>query len=212
MLTEIGPSVYRNERVKTRLVLELTAPEREYPRVTMGAEALLTTGEAARLLQSSRAHVADLCLRGLLPHVKVGVQRRVRRADLEALIQSGLTRAQLESLWLHRSVAGKLVANPPVVLAAAAINLRRLRRLHPEGRAREWLVRWDAVLDDGVEAVLDALTSSAEYAIELRSVSPFAGVLSEVERRTVLAAYAESRRDRARPMGPEKLEQVLRSV
>jgi excisionase family DNA binding protein len=178
----------------------------------MGTKDLLTTGEAAQLLRSSRAHVADLCLRGLLPHVKVGVQRRVRRGDVEALIQSGLTREQLELLWLHRAVAGKVVANPPAVLAAAAINLRRLRRLHPQGQAWEWLDRWDAVLDEGVEAVLDALTSSAEYAIELRSMSPFAGILSEAQRLTVLAAYAESRRDRARPMSPEKLEQILRSV
>jgi len=194
------------------LVLVFGAPEREYPRVTTGAQELLTTGEAARLLRSSRALVADLCLRGLLPYVKVGVQRRVRRTDVEALIESGLSRAQMESLWLHRAIAGKVVANPPAVLAAAVANLRRLRALHPDGPEWEWLDRWDAVLDDGVEAVLDALTSSSEKAIELRNSSPFAGVLSEVERRIVLTAYAESRRDRARPMRPEKLEQVLRSV
>ncbi|HEV7961292.1 MAG TPA: DNA-binding protein, partial [Actinoplanes sp.] len=98
------------------------------------------------------------------------------------------------------------------VLAAAAINLRRLRRMHPEGRAWDWLDRWEATLDEGVEAVLDALTSSAEYAVELRSTSPFAGILPEAERRAVLTAFAESRRDRARPMRREKLEQVLRSV
>jgi hypothetical protein len=144
--------------------------------------------------------------------VKVGVQRRVRRADVEALIEPALTRDQSELLWLHRAVAGKVVANPPAVLAAAAINLRRLRRMHPEGRADQWLDRWDAILDEGAESVLDALTSSAEYAVELRRTSPFAGVLSERERQTVLVAYAESRRDRARPMRPEKLEQVLRSV
>jgi excisionase family DNA binding protein len=194
------------------LVLVSRPLEREYPRVTMRANDLLTIGEAARLLRSSRAHVADLCLRGLLPYVKIGVQRRLRRADVEALIEPGLTREQMESLWLHRAVAGKVVQNPPALLAAAAINLRRLRRMHPEGRSWEWLDRWEAILDEGVESVLDALTSSAEYAVELRCTSPFAGTLSEAERRTVLNAFAESRRDRARPMRPEKLEQVLRSV
>jgi hypothetical protein len=113
---------------------------------------------------------------------------------------------------LHRAVAGKVVANPPALLAAAAINLRRLRRLHPEGRAWEWLDRWDAVLDEGVEAVLEALTSSAEYAVELRRTSPFAGVLSEEERIAVVEAFAASRRDHARQMRREELEQVLRSV
>jgi excisionase family DNA binding protein len=194
------------------LVLVLRVREREYPRVTIGAQELLTTGEAARLLRASRAHVTDLCLRGLLPYVKVGTQRRVRRADVEAFIEPSLTREQMESLWLHRAVAGKVVHDPPVLLAAAAINLRRLRRLHPDGETWEWLDRWGAVLDDGVEAVLDALTSSARYAVELRSASPFAGILCETERRTVLDAFADSRRDRARPMRPEKLEEILRSV
>jgi excisionase family DNA binding protein len=200
------------ERIKTRLVLVLRRPEREYPSVTMGANQLLTTGEAARLLRSSRAHVLDLCLRGLLPYVKIGAQRRLRRADVEALIEPGLTREQLETLWLHRLVAGKIVQNPVALLAAAATNLRRLRRMHPEGRAWEWLDRWQAVLDEGVESVLDALTSSAEYAVELQSRSPFAGTLSEAERRAVLDAFADSRLDRARPMRPEKLEQVLHSL
>jgi excisionase family DNA binding protein len=173
---------------------------------------LVTTGEAARLLRSSRAHVVDLCLHGLLPYVRIGAQRRVRRADVEALIEPGLTRDQLESLWLHRAVAGMVVANPPVLLAAAAINLRRLRRMHPEGDAWGWLDRWDAMLDDGVDAVLDVLTSSAQDAVEMRRASPFAGILSEAERRRVLKAFADSRRERARPMRPEKIERVLRSV
>jgi excisionase family DNA binding protein len=173
---------------------------------------LLTTGEAAILLRSSRAHVVDLCLRGLLPYVRVGPQRRIRRADIEALIRPGLTREELQTLWLHRAVAGKVVQNPPAVLAAAAINLRRLRRLHPEGLAWEWLDRWEVVLDDGVEAVLDALTSSAGYAVDLRRTSPFAGILTEKERRAVLASFAESRRDRVRPLGPDKVERALYGV
>jgi excisionase family DNA binding protein len=187
-------------------------PTGQYPRVTISTGDLVTTGQAAILLRSSRAHVVDLCLRGLLPFVRVGGQRRIRRDDVEALIQPTLTRDQLESLWLHRAVAGKMVANPPALLAAAEINLRRLRRMHPEGRAWEWLDRWDALLDVGIEAVLDALTSSAEYAVELRRTSPFAGVLTEAERRTVLHAFAVSRHDHARQMRPEQLEQVLRSV
>ena len=178
----------------------------------MRARDLLTTGEAAVLLRSSRAHVVDLCLRGLLPYVVMGVQRRIRRCDVEALMQPSMTREQLETLWLHRALAGRLVRDPRAVLAAAAINLRRLRRMHPEGRAWEWLDRWDAVLGEGVEAVLDALTSSAEYAIELRVTSPFAGILPEEERRAVLEAFVESRHDRARSLRPEKFERVLRSV
>ena len=182
------------------------------PGVALHTGDLLTTGEAARLLRSSRAYVAGLCLRGLLPYVKVGTQRRVRRADVEALIEPGLTREQLEALWLHRAIAGKVVQHPAALLAAAAINLRRLRGRCTDGLAVRWLDKWEVVLEDGVETVLDVLTSSAEHAVRLRAMSPFAGILSEAERRTVLAAFAESRRDHARPMRAEKLEQVLRSV
>jgi excisionase family DNA binding protein len=173
---------------------------------------LLTTGEAAVLLRSSRAHVVDLCLRGLLPYVKVGGQRRLRRADVEALIRPRLGRDELQTLWLHRAIAGKVVQNPPAVLAAAAINIRRLRRLHPEGREWEWLDRWELVIEDGVEAVLDVLTSSAEYAVDLRRRSPFFGILTESERRSVLASFADSRRDRARTVSPDKRERILHAL
>jgi hypothetical protein len=46
----------------------------------------------------------------------------------------------------------------------------------------------------------------------LRRTSPFAGILSEPERQLVLDRLAESRADRARPLGREQREQVLRSV
>jgi hypothetical protein len=136
----------------------------------------------------------------------------LRRADVEALIRPALGRTETEQLWLHRAIAGKFVANPAALLAAAAINLRRLRRMHPDGYSWEWIDRWQAVIDDGPETVLEALTSSADYAVELRGTSPFAGILSEVERRTVLDALADTRRDQARPMRAETLERVLRVV
>ncbi|WP_041833035.1 helix-turn-helix domain-containing protein [Actinoplanes sp. N902-109] len=178
----------------------------------MRSRSWLTTGETAVLLRSSRARVADLCLRGLLPYVTVAGQRRMRRCDVEALLQPAMTRDQLRVLWLHRAVAGRLVNDPRAVMAAAAINLRRLRRMHPEGRAWEWLDRWDAVLEQGVEAVLDVLTSSARFAVELRATSPFAGILSESERRRVLGAFVESRHDHARLLRPELVETVFKGL
>ena len=73
-------------------------------------EEFLTTGEAAVLLGSSRQHVVDLCERGLLPCSRAGTHRRVRRVDVEAMLRPDLTRDQLKALWLHRAVAGRLVA------------------------------------------------------------------------------------------------------
>jgi hypothetical protein len=60
--------------------------------------------------------------------------------------------------------------------------------------------------------VLEALASSAGYAADLRSTSPFAGLMSEVEQRTVFNALAETRREQARPMRAETLERVRRVV
>ena len=173
---------------------------------------LLSIGEAAILLRSSRRQVTDLCARGLLPYVSIGAQRKLRRADIEALIRPALSRTETEQLWLHRAIAGKFVADPAAILAVASGNLRRWRRLHPEGHSWEWLDRWQAVLDDGPEAVLEALTSSAGYAVELRGTSPFVGILSEMERQRVLSALADTRRERARSMRAETLERVLRVV
>ncbi len=53
------------------------------------ASELLTTGEAARLLNSSRQHVVDLCDSGELPYERTdttGSHRRNRRGDLAALV------------------------------------------------------------------------------------------------------------------------------
>ncbi|NMO56806.1 excisionase family DNA-binding protein [Actinoplanes sp. TBRC 11911] len=173
---------------------------------------LLAIGEAAILLRTTRQRILDLCARGLLPYVSVGPQRRVRRADVEALIETALTREQLEQLWLHQAIAIKFVANPFALLATAAANLSRLRALHVDGTGTEWLDRWQIVLDDGPGAVLDALTSPVDYAVRLRLMSPFAGVLSEVERRNVLDALAERRRVQVRSMRPQTRERVMRAV
>src|SRR2546425_9344728 len=137
-------------------------------------------------------------MRGLLAYVKAGAHRRIRRADVDAMLHPDLTRDQLKALWLHRAVAGRLVADPDAVLSKARANLDRLHRIHPDGMASAWLDRWQTVLDDGVEAVLEVLTSRSPLAVELRQNSPFAGALPEAERHAVLAAFASRwRRDRA---------------
>ncbi|MCO8277609.1 helix-turn-helix domain-containing protein [Actinoplanes sp. TRM 88003] len=177
--------------------------------MTIRTTDLLSIGEAAILLRFSRRRVLDLCARGLLPYVSLGSNRRVRRADVEALIHPVLTRAELEQLWLHQAIAARFTAQPSAVLAIAEINLRRLRRLQPDGP--EW-ERWDVLLAGAPEPVVEALTSPAQYAVRLRSASPFAGVLSERERRAVLDAFAESRRDQARPLRVTSLERVMRAV
>jgi len=156
----------------------------------MGDE-LLTTGEAAKILSTSRQHVVDLCDRGDLSFVTAGTHRRIRRADVEALRTrtQRLTRDQRRSLWLGYAIAGKLAANPPYVIRKAKENVTKLKSGHIRGAGRRWIDEWERLLDGPVDLVLDALTSRAPRARELRQNSPFAGVLTEQERLEVLAAF-----------------------
>jgi excisionase family DNA binding protein len=153
---------------------------------------LLTTGEVALLLGSSRQHVVDLCEGGALAFVRVGTHRRIRHDDVDRLLRGQLNRDQQKALWLHQAVAGRLVHDPQAVLTKARQNIQRMRRTHRIGMAVEWIQTWEQTIDDGVDAVLDTLTSTSPRAVELRQNSPFAGVLSETERRAILDAFARN--------------------
>ncbi len=160
---------------------------------------MLTTGEAARLLNSSRQHVVNLCDRGDLPFVTVGTHRRVRRADVESLRDRTLrlTRDQRRSLWLAYAVAGRVVADPWGARLLASENLEKMRST-ARGQARSWLDEWERLLDGPVEDLLAALTSRSPRGRDLRQNSPFAGVLSEEERERALAAWTEHEREGGR--------------
>jgi len=166
---------------------------------------LLSTGEVAGLLGVSRQHVVDLCDRGDLIFVRVGSHRRVPRFELDRLLagvrEGNLTRDQERSLWLHRPVLAELVAEPEEVLARVRGNLHRLRAQHPDrGMTARWLGHWQEVLDAGVDAVADVLTSQGPVALELRQNSPFAGVVSEEVRSRVLASFVRHwRREHGQP-------------
>ncbi|HET6954894.1 MAG TPA: helix-turn-helix domain-containing protein [Acidimicrobiales bacterium] len=166
--------------------------------VQVQADDLVTTGEAARLLGSSRQHVVDLCDRGVLPHESVGTHRRIRRGDVLGFQRGrgGLRRDDVRSLWLHRAVAGKVVAEPERALRLARRNLARLQKTHGRGQAARWLGEWERLLDGPLESLLEALTSRSRQSVELRQNSPFAGLLTERERAKVLRACAEHSRRR----------------
>jgi excisionase family DNA binding protein len=165
-------------------------------------ERLLTTGQAAALLGCSRQHVVDLCARGALPFVSVGTHRRVRRSDVDAVADSGLTaprtaprvaqgegriaapltRDQVRSLWLHRAVAGRLAQDPDAIIARAGATVDRWLAARPDGGAASSLRKWRQLMDAGPEAVMEVLVSPSPLACDLRQSSPFTRVLTEPER------------------------------
>ena len=164
----------------------------------MTGSELLTTREAAEILGCSRQHVVDLCDAGRLPYARIGTHRRIRRSDVEALTPARtLRREALRSLWLHRAVAGKFVADPPTAIALARRNLVRMLEVEP--RTQTYVEAWRRLLDAGAESVLEAMTSTSTEAIDLRQNTPFAGVLSEAERRAVLDAFVETTAPTTRP-------------
>jgi hypothetical protein len=60
-----------------------------------------------------------------------------------------------------------------------------------------WLRRWQGKFNEGVGSVLRSLTSEDPEAVELRQNSPFAGVLSQPQRRKILESFKRSGEDRA---------------
>lgn len=152
----------------------------------------LTTSETANMLGVSRQHVVDLCERGKLKCTKTGTHRRIRRSEIQHLLAPQLTREQEKSLWLHRALLGHLMTEPRSVLRTARKNIRSWKPGHrADGMATRYLERWEHIIGGGVDDVVTALTSTDEQYTELRQNSPFAGVLSDVERRQVLRSFGE---------------------
>ncbi|HEX7351632.1 helix-turn-helix domain-containing protein [Brachybacterium sp.] len=152
----------------------------------------LTTGETAGMLGVSRQHVVDLCDRGELPCSRAGSHRRIRRRDVQQLLEPSLTREQEKSLWLHRALMGPLMIDPTTVLDQARQNIMVWLPQHrSDGMAAGYLEQWLEIVDGGVDDVAEVLVGTDDRSSELRQNSPFAGVLSDQVRRRVLASFRE---------------------
>lgn len=151
---------------------------------------LLTTGEAAKILNCTRQHVVDLCNRGDLPYTTVGTHRRVSRESVEALKTrtDRLSRDERRSLWLAYVVAGKVATEPQRTIADA---LDRLDKMRPNarGQAKKWLDEWESILNGSVDQILAALTDRSLRGRELRQNSPFAGALTQEQRGAALEEW-----------------------
>jgi hypothetical protein len=104
--------------------------------------------------------------------------------------RGGLTREEHRSLALHCAIAARLVADPENVLAKARQNLAVMRQSNSDGGADVWFVEWEQLLSRPVSRIIDVLVSTEQQARELRQVTPFAGVLSDEERRDVSSRNA----------------------
>lgn len=157
----------------------------------------LTTGEAARVIGSTRQHVVDLCNRGLLPYSLVNRHRRIRREDLVAFAAGAqrMTRDQQRSFRLAMAVAGHLVTDPEGTKDAARAHLAEISPGSSRRRGGKWRDRWIALLDGPLDDLLTALTADTVDSRELRQNSPFVGILTETERKAVLQGLAHPAKD-----------------
>jgi excisionase family DNA binding protein len=163
------------------------------------SDQVLRTTQVAELLGCSRQHVVHMADRGDLRSWKAGTHRRFLLSDvcLYAEMQGAhrldlpfeaLPLTDRRSLAYGCLIAARLVAEPRHVMAIARANLSQLQTLHGNGPAAHYLSRWQKLLDGPIDAVLRVLVSTDERSIDLRHVGPFAGVLSDEERRMVIAA------------------------
>jgi excisionase family DNA binding protein len=122
------------------------------------------------------------------------MRERQRRSseviDLDRLLprlrRRGHRVAELQSLAYHRLIGERL--DEPIVAEAR----RRLRRWRESGRIHpEWAAEWERVLRMPLSRIAKAIGADTKRARELRQTSPFAGVLTEQERKRLTRAVEE---------------------
>jgi excisionase family DNA binding protein len=127
------------------------------------------------------------------PLARVIRERRRRSAeaiDIDRLLPRRRPRrhrtAELHSLAYHRLIAERL--DDHIVDGA----LRRLRRWRREGRIdRRWADEWERILAMPLGQIATRISADSTRASELRQTSPFAGVLTEQERRRLVRAVED---------------------
>jgi len=132
-----------------------------------------TARPLARVLRERRRESEEaIDLNRLLP-------RRQRRGR-------GHRTAELQSLAYHRLVAERLDED----LVERAQN--RVRRWRSHGRVhRRWIDEWERVLAMPLPRIAKIISADTMHSRALRQTSPFAGVLSEHERRLLAKAVEE---------------------
>ncbi len=99
--------------------------------------------------------------------------------------RGGHDRARARSLAYHRAVAQRL--NRPMAQEAQYV----LYRWREQGRIDErYADRWEQLLERPLPEIRRALVDESQEADDLRQNSPFAGLLSEPERRRILREVA----------------------
>jgi len=143
----------------------------------------LTQGRLAEIAATSRERINSYEREQVSPQSDT-LERVLASMHSELVAVAALTFEERRSLAISTAVAVKLRENPSVVMAKGHENIEKMRSIGPG--EQPWVDVWESVLALGAGHVQALLTSVDQFARDLRQSSPFAGVLSEEERREVL--------------------------
>lgn len=87
--------------------------------------------------------------------------------------------------------AARLLTDTAATLRKARKNLDRLYKADA-GQARRWLDQWDELLSRPTDEIVTAMLARTQTGIDLRQMTPFAGVLSDAERRRAIRSVPPS--------------------
>jgi excisionase family DNA binding protein len=153
----------------------------------------IPVSELVELLEEVDAGRAKGVNRPLSAVIKERQRRSAEAIDVDRLLQPRRSRshrtAELQALAYHRLVAERL--DERLVEEAR----RRLRRWRAEGRIDpRWGDEWERILARPPSYIARAIGADSPRARELRQTSPFAGALTEQERRALTRAVEERTR------------------
>ena len=101
------------------------------------------------------------------------------------------------SLALHRLVAQKLAAEPSL-LGLARANIARWKSA--DSTPSSALSEWEQILGRSIAEITALLVDRSEHATRLRQSSPFAGILTDAERKAIYESYsARARHQSSQP-------------
>lgn len=95
------------------------------------------------------------------------------------------TRVEEKSLAVHQRIAAQLLKDPERTILKARSNLDQLRKAD-RGHSARWLDEWDDLLDRPTDEIVTAMLARTQDAIDLRQMTPFAGVITDAERSEAL--------------------------
>lgn len=146
--------------------------------------------ELLELLEEVEQQRGDGSGRPLARVIRDRNRRADEEVDIERLLPSRRNRghrvAELQALAYHRLVAERL--DPQLVDDAN----RRLGRWRASGRIHPaWADKWERTLAMPIPRIAKAISSDTSAARALRQTSPFAGALTQQERKRLVRAVQE---------------------